>query len=118
MVYGRLAPQALWVREDECGWADTKKDEGIPPRLCARLFDFFPDHVFIVSAINQRVNFAAAGITEQPAAFNALAEEDVRSFREKLLFRTVTALRVQMVAFDRDGHDGPGRQFVRSDIFG
>src|SRR5712692_10603544 len=105
----------LWLREDECGWTDTKAawrqcatlehllcrkqppsrhakrasgapaagphDFRYPMMLCAPeaiLLDLLPDHVFVISAINQRVDFAVAGITEQPAAFNALAEKDVR----------------------------------------
>jgi hypothetical protein len=39
------------------------------------LLRFAPDDVFVVSTVDQRVNFTGSGVTEQNSAFDTFAEE-------------------------------------------
>jgi hypothetical protein len=47
-----------------------------------RLFQLFPDHVFVVPAVNQAVDFAIGVVAEQDPPLDAFPKEDVAGFRK------------------------------------
>jgi len=63
-----------------------KKDAGrkknffiVPSPGCVseRLFRFAPDHVLVITTIDQSVDFAGGGVTKQNSAFDTFAEENL-----------------------------------------
>ena len=43
--------------------------------MIVRLMGLFPDDIFVVSSIDQRVDFTVGSVTEQNSAFDTFAEE-------------------------------------------
>ncbi len=44
-------------------------------RSWPELFRFVPDDVFVVTTVDQRVDFTVSGVTEQDSALDTFAEE-------------------------------------------
>src|SRR5262249_17441286 len=70
-----------------------------------------PDHVFVISAIDQGVHFSIVCVAKHDTAFDPLAEKDFTSLREEL-FTFSVALHIQIFAFRKDPSRLAGRQFV------
>jgi hypothetical protein len=62
----------------------AEKRRGIAAELSplSRLADLFPEDVFVVAAVYQRVDFAVGTTVEEAAAFDAAPEEHVGRFRD------------------------------------
>jgi hypothetical protein len=56
--------------------------------------DFLPNHILIVSPVNQGVHFAIVGVSKQDAPFNTLTEKYAGSLRYQLTFRLIAPLAI------------------------
>src|SRR6266487_2745691 len=53
-------------------------------RRPGNLFCFAPDNVFVISAVDEGIDFVVGVVTEEDPAFDAFAEKEIASFREQL----------------------------------
>jgi hypothetical protein len=51
-----------------------------------KLFHFSPDNVFVVSAVDEGVDFAVVVVAEENPSFDAFAKKEIGSFGEQLFF--------------------------------
>jgi hypothetical protein len=61
--------------------------------LTALLF-LLPNHVFVISPVNQRIHFSVITVSKENAAFNFLAKEYIGGFWYQELPRTIAALAI------------------------
>ena len=47
----------------------------------------FPDHIFVISAVDQFIDFAGRIVVKQPAAFHAFAKEYIGCFGQQFFAR-------------------------------
>src|ERR1700720_3874340 len=80
------------------------------------LSDPFPNHILVISPVNQPVHFPVISVAKKDAALNSFAKEYVRGFRNEEIPRTITALAVQELPVGRNRQRIPRSQFVGSDI--
>jgi hypothetical protein len=54
--------------------------------MCAtlKLFHFVPDNVFVVSAVDEGVDFAVVVVAEENPPFDTFAKKEIGSFGEQL----------------------------------
>src|SRR5438093_4951802 len=75
------------------------------------LLGFAPDDIFVVSAIDERIDFSVIGVAKQNAALYTFAEKDIGSLRKELL-AFAFSLDVQLFALNGNGFGLSGRQLV------
>lgn len=60
--------------------------------------EFFPDHILVVTTVDEGVHLAAVVAAEEEAALDARAEEEVAGFGHQQFLWPLASLRVQFIA--------------------
>jgi ammonia channel protein AmtB len=54
------------------------------------LFNFSPNNILVISAIDENVDFAGGVVVEKNSALDAFAEKEVARFREEFFFFAIS----------------------------
>ena len=72
-------------------------------RVVTLLLHLRPDNVFVVPAVNQRLDLALCVSAKQRSTLHAFAEENVTGLRDEFFPWTTIALGIEMAAFGCNG---------------